>query len=106
MGHIHPVFLKQGSLLNGQRVWLHFKVKKEGLISRNIKHAFQTSDLVEIVVIPSFNKYLYAISKKQYKKSISPIISRVIKQNAIEEAYITTLDGSLIGDINSINDVL
>lgn len=106
MGHIHPVFLKQGSLLNGQRVWLHFKVKKEGLISRNIKHAFQTSDLVEIVVIPAFNKYLYAISKKQYKKSISPIISRVIKQNAIEEAYITTLDGSLIGDINSINDVL
>ena len=28
MGHIHPVFLKQGSVLSGQRVWLRFQGKK------------------------------------------------------------------------------
>lgn len=106
MGHIHPVFLKQGSVLNGQRVWLHFKVKKEGLISRNAKHLSHHADYVEIIVIPAFNKYLYALSKRQYNKSISPIINRALRKDAIEEAYITTLDGSLIGDINSIHNVL
>jgi hypothetical protein len=57
-------------------------------------------------VIPAFNRYLYALSKKQFKKSISPIINRILLKNAVEEAYITTLDGSLIGDINSLHNVV
>ena len=106
MGHIHPVFLKQGSVLSGQRVWLYFKVKKWALSRRNMTHVPENNELVEIVVIPAFNKYLYALSKKQFKKSISPIINRVLLKDAIEEAYITTLDGSLIGDINSLHNVV
>lgn len=106
MGHIHPIFIKQGSILNGQRVWLHFKARKLGLISMNKKSLFQPDAYIEIVVIPAFNKYLYALSRRQFKKSISPIINRVLMNDAIEEAYITTLDGSLIGDINSIHNVL
>ena len=29
MGHIHPVFFKTGSILNGQRVWIFLKFKKK-----------------------------------------------------------------------------
>jgi metallophosphoesterase superfamily enzyme len=106
MGHIHPVFLKQGSVLSGQRVWLYFKAKKWALSPMNMTSVSQDNELVEIVVIPAFNRYLYALSKKQFKKSISPIINRILLKNAVEEAYITTLDGSLIGDINSLHNVV
>ncbi|HEY7572930.1 MAG TPA: metallophosphoesterase [Nitrososphaeraceae archaeon] len=106
MGHIHPVFLKQGSVLSGHRVWLHLKVKMMALSDLTVKLPSKTNDLVEIVVIPAFNKYLYTLSRKQFKKSISPIVNRSLLKDSITEAYITTLDGSLIGDISSINDVL
>jgi putative SbcD/Mre11-related phosphoesterase len=106
MGHIHPVFLKQGSVLSGQRVWLYFKAKKWALSPMNMTSVSQDDELVEIVVIPAFNRYLYALSRKQFKKSISPIINRILLKNAVEEAYITTLDGSLIGDINSLHNVV
>ena len=58
---------------------------------------------IEIIVIPSFNKYFYATHKKIYKKSISPIIEK-IKQ--ISSAKIITLDGTIIGDESSIDQVL
>jgi putative SbcD/Mre11-related phosphoesterase len=106
MGHIHPIFLRQGSVLTGQRVWLHLKVKMMALSSLSLKSLSQSNELVEIVVIPAFNRYLYALTRKQFKKSISPIVNRSLLKNAIIEAYITTLDGSLIGDISSIHDVL
>jgi len=106
MGHIHPVFLKQGSVLNGHRVWIYLKAKKMALSGMDMKRASQANDLVEIVVIPAFNRYLYALSRKKFKKSISPIINRLLLKNAIKEAYITTLDGALIGDISSIHNVV
>jgi hypothetical protein len=71
-----------------------------------LKLPTQSNEFFEIVVIPAFNKYLYALSRKQFKKSISPIVHRSILENSIIEAYIITLDGSLIGDIGSISDVL
>src|SRR5215467_9954348 len=106
MGHIHPVFLKQGSVLSGHRVWLHLRVKMTALSDIRLKLPTQSNKLFEIVVIPAFNKYLYALSRKQFKKSISPIVHRSLLENSIIEAYIITLDGSLIGDISSISDVL
>jgi hypothetical protein len=106
MGHIHPVFLKQGSVLSGHRVWLHLRVKMTALSDIRLKLPTQSNELFEIVVIPAFNKYLYALSRKQFKKSISPIVHRSLLENSIIEAYIITLDGSLIGDISSISDVL
>jgi hypothetical protein len=58
---------------------------------------------IEIIIIPSFNRYFYASHKKKYKKSISPIIEK-IKQ--ISSARIITLDGTIIGDESIINQVL
>jgi len=77
-------------------VWISIKTEKQNLFP-------DKSGEIEIIVMPSFNKYFYATHKKTYKKSISPIIEK-IKQ--ISSAKIITLDGTIIGDESLINHVL
>ena len=96
MGHVHPVFFKDESVINGKRVWVSLIADKQQIFS-------STSGDVEITVIPSFNKYFYATHKKQYKKSISPIIEKIKK---VKSAKIITLDGTIIGDESIITQVL
>lgn len=96
MGHLHPVFFDNDSLLNGQRVWLSLKAKKEDIFP-------DKSGLLDITIIPSFNKYFYATYKRNYKKSISPIIQKI---KNIESARIITLDGTIIGNENIIDQVI
>lgn len=96
MGHIHPVFFQEDSVLNGQRVWVSLKINKEQIFPSE-------SGELEITIVPSFNKYFYATQKKYYKKSISPIIERIKKINS---AKIVTLDGSILGDESMIKQVL
>lgn len=96
MGHVHPVFFQEGSVVNGQRVWISLKTNKEDIFP-------STSGELEITIVPSFNKYFYATSKRQYKKSISPIIEK-IKQ--VSSARIVTLDGTIIGDETILDQVL
>jgi hypothetical protein len=95
MGHVHPIFFREGSVLDGQRVWVSLKTEK-----RNIFPSLQGE--IEIIVVPTFNKYFYAGHKK-YKKSISPIIERV--KEAIS-AKIVTLDGSIIGNESLLENVI
>lgn len=96
MGHVHPVFFQEDSVLNGQRVWISMKTEKQNIFPNK-------SGDIEITIIPSFNKYFYATHKKQYKKSISPIIEKIKK---ISSAKIITLDGTIIGDESIIDQVL
>src|SRR3989304_4425860 len=70
MGHVHPVFFQEDSVLNGQRVWISIKTEKQNIFP-------STSGELEIIVVPSFNKFFYATHKKYYKKSISPILERI-----------------------------
>ena len=96
MGHVHPVFFQEDSVLNGQRVWVSIKTAKQNIFPNK-------SGDIEITIIPSFNRYFYATHKKKYKKSISPIIEK-IKQ--VSSARIITLDGTIIGDETIIDQVL
>ena len=96
MGHVHPVFFQEGSVLNGQRVWVSLKIEKEKIFP-------STSGELEIIIVPSFNKYFYATQKRYYKKSISPIIERL---KDITSAKIVSLDGSIIGNESNIKQVL
>ena len=96
MGHIHPVFFQEDSIVNGQRVWISIKTDKEYIFPSE-------SGEIEITIVPSFNKYFYATNKKKYKKSISPIIEK-IKQ--VSSARIVTLDGTIIGDETILDQVL
>ena len=95
MGHVHPVFFQKDSVLNGQRVWVSIKTEKHQLFP-------STSGQIEIIIMPSFNKYFYPTEKKSYKKSISPILEKIKK---IKEAKILTLDGTIIGDESIIDQV-
>jgi len=96
MGHLHPVFFQENSIINGQRVWVSIKTDKENIFPN------KTGE-IEITIIPSFNKYFYATHRKQYKKSISPIINKI---NEISKAKIITLDGTIIGNESNINQVI
>ncbi len=96
MGHVHPVFFQEESVINGKRVWISIKADKQQIFS-------STSGEVEVTIVPSFNKYFYATHKKQYKKSISPILEKIKK---IKSAKIITLDGTIIGDESIINQIL
>jgi len=96
MGHIHPVFFQEDSVINGQRVWISMKTEKENIFPNK-------SGELEIIIIPSFNKYFYATHRKKYKKSISPIINKI---KSISNARIVTLDGTIIGDESIINQVI
>ena len=96
MGHVHPVFFQEDSVVNGQRVWISMKIKKEEIFPNK-------SGELEITIIPSFNKYFYVTHRKKYKKSISPIIERI---KSISTAKIVTLDGTIIGNESTIDQVI
>jgi hypothetical protein len=96
MGHVHPVFFQEDSIVNGQREWISLKTEKEYIFPSE-------SGEIEITIVPSFNKYFYATNKKKYKKSISPIIEKIKK---VSSARIVTLDGTIIGDETILDQVL
>ena len=95
MGHIHPVFFQKESLINGKRVWVSIKCEKQKIF-------VSKSGELELIILPSFNRYLYTTQKKFYKKSISPIIE---KMNVIQ-AKIVTLDGTIIGNEQLLSAVI
>jgi hypothetical protein len=95
IGHVHPVFFQEGSVLDGQRVWVSLKTEKNQLFP-------SLKGELEILIVPTFNKYFYA-SHKKYKKSISPILERVKK---IHSAKIVTLEGSIIGNESMLENVI
>jgi len=96
MGHVHPVFFQEDSIVNGQRVWISFRTEKENIFPNK-------SGELEITIVPSFNKYFYATHRKKYKKSISPIIDKI---KSVSTAKIVTLDGIIIGNESIIDQVI
>lgn len=99
MGHIHPVFLRHNSVINGQRVWIYLKLIKKAIFPA-------TQGDLDIVIVPAFNRYIYAINARHYTKSISPIITKAIESNAVRQALLVSLDGSIVGDIESLLEII
>ena len=95
MGHIHPVFFEKESLINGERVWV-------SIISDKQKIFHSKSGELELIILPSFNRYFYATQKKFYKKSISPIIEKM----DVIQAKILRLDGTIIGNEQLLSAVI
>ena len=96
MGHLHPVYFQEGSVLDGQRLWVSIKADKNKIFPSN-------NGEIEIIIVPSFNKYFYATAKRYHKKSISPLIERI---KNIQSAKIVTLDGVIIGDESILKNVI
>ena len=95
MGHVHPIFFQEESLINGERVWV-------SIISDKQKIFHSKSGELELIILPSFNRYFYATQKKFYKKSISPII----KKMDVMQAKILRLDGTIIGNEQLLSAVI
>ena len=96
MGHIHPVFFRGNSVLNGRRIWLYLKVKREKIFPG-------TEGTLDIVIVPSFNKEVPSmVVHKGAAKSISPIINRALEYDAIKEALVVTLDGSIVANDSNV----
>lgn len=99
MGHIHPVFLRHNSVINGQRVWIYLKIVKEALFPGS-------QGTLDLIILPAYNRYLYAINERRYTKSISPIIDKAIKSNAVQQALVVSLDGSIVGGIETLLKII
>ena len=101
MGHVHPIFINPNSVIHGKRLWIYLKVKKESIFG------LQTKGIIEVIVVPTFNKYFYSLRSpyKEFKSSstsISPLIKKLIKNDAILSGLLFTLEGSLVGGIKEI----
>jgi metallophosphoesterase superfamily enzyme len=99
MGHIHPTFFRENSVLNGQKIWIFLKVKKEALFPN-------TKGLLDLVLLPSFNRYIYSNSKLKNKKANSPILKKILKKEVIDKCLIVSIDGTIIGNENILSEVL
>ena len=95
MGHIHPVFFEKESLINGERVWVSVICDKQKIFHSK-------SGELELIILPSFNRYFYATQKRFYKKSISPIIEKM----NVMQAKILRLDGTIIGNEELLSAVI
>ena len=95
MGHVHPVFFQEESIINGERVWVTIKCNKQRIFPS------KTGEL-EIIIVPTFNRHFYTTHKKFYKKSISPILDRI----EVLEAKILTLNGTIIGDESLLSSII
>jgi len=95
MGHVHPVFFQEKSIINGERVWVTMKCNKQKIFPSK-------TGKLEIIIIPTFNKYFYTAHKKFYKKSISPILDK----REVSEAKILTLDGTIIGNESLLHNII
>lgn len=96
MGHIHPVFFHGDSVLNGQRVWVSIRTDKQCIFPNS-------AGMLEITVMPSFNKYLYATQRQSHARPISPIIGRLA---TVGSARIVTLDGMILGNESMLEHVI
>ena len=96
MGHVHPIFFNTESVLNGQRIWITMKLAKEKIFP-------ESNGIIEVTIMPSFNRFFYPTHKKYYKKSISPIIHKI---DDVISARILTLDGTIIGDESTVFNLI
>jgi len=98
MGHIHPTYLKEGSVMAGKHVWLLLKVKREALLTKQ-------PGVVEIYVVPPFNRELsFEGFAGRSGKIISPIIRRAVR--SVYDAIILSLEGEIVGYSESLQYVI
>lgn len=99
MGHLHPTLASSDSILSGERVWMILKVEA-------------SDHMLDIVVMPSLNRYMTMLHRRsRYGNSnsnnsnngIIQLLRRLIGSNlTIMKAVILTLDGSVVGDENTL----
>ena len=91
MGHLHPIFYKDHSPLNGQRVWL--------LMSLFLRKIFpQRAKSCKLIVMPPFNPEISFQLNFSYSPSFSSRISPLLNKckEDISSMKVISLDGTLL----------
>lgn len=110
MGHLHPVFRCEGSLLDGERVWVSLRTDRSAVFPSR-------SGSLEVTVVPSFSRHLHAgrgrgggRRRAGRGRPISPIVGRIAaawrRGSPAVSARIATLEGAVIGDESNLGCVL
>ncbi|MEM3403609.1 MAG: metallophosphoesterase [Nitrososphaeria archaeon] len=91
MGHLHPVFYKEHSPLNGQRVWI--------LMTLSLKNLFpKKKALYNLIIMPSFNPETSYSLKLSYSLGFtsltSPLLNRCKKE--IIKIKTVSLEGAIL----------
>ena len=98
MGHIHPTFFRENSVLNGQKIWIFLKVKKDAIFP-------SSKGSLEIVMLPSYNKYAYGNYRMKIKRTNSPILKKILRKDIIEKCLIVSIDGTILGNEDLLGEV-
>jgi len=98
MGHLHPTFFRENSVLNGQKIWIFLKAKKDAIFP-------SSKGSLEIVMLPSYNKYVYGNYRMRNKRTNSPILKKILRREIIEKCLIVSIDGTLLGNENLLGEV-
>ncbi|MDQ6724309.1 MAG: metallophosphoesterase [Thermoproteota archaeon] len=113
-GHLHPILVKEGNIMNGQKVWIRIILIKK-MDEKHRKGGENTERKMEFTIIPHFNKYLNYYDgfpadeyKVKVKRSKLPLLNNLItkKKWEIEQVYVISLDGSIIGSENELYRLL
>jgi metallophosphoesterase superfamily enzyme len=119
-GHLHPILIKEGNILNGQRVWIRIILRKAETYSKkdnkgNNQGFMIKERKIEFIIIPHFNNYLnyhsrFHFEKRNKKKDKSnlPVLNNLIAKKGweIDQVFIISLDGSIIGSENDLKEIL
>jgi putative SbcD/Mre11-related phosphoesterase len=91
MGHIHPLYSKENSPLNGQRVWVIIKLYLKQIYSNLMKQ-------YNLIIMPTFNHELYLPSNYVLSYNFigknSPLLNRCMKD--ILSTKIISMEGVLL----------
>lgn len=101
MGHMHPTLTsREGNILNGERVWMILKIRQD-------EHCYDDG-MLDVIVMPSFNRYTASMHyNRHYGRRhglTSPILRKAVSSKGIIRAVVLTLDGSIVGDENTLYD--
>jgi metallophosphoesterase superfamily enzyme len=84
--------------LNGQKIWIFLKVKKESIFP-------STKGSLDLILLPSFNKYIYGNGRVKNRKTNSPILKKILGKESIDRCLIVSIDGTIIGNENLLSEV-
>jgi metallophosphoesterase superfamily enzyme len=111
VGHLHPIIQKEWSILHGNKIWIKINLTKKGSFGSNRK---QYARNIELIIMPHFNNILDYYSKINKNtsdmrgKSRLPLLDNMInKLNwSIDEAFLITMDGSIVGSEEELTGLL
>ena len=111
VGHLHPIIQKEGSILNGNKIWVKINLTKRHFLGSSDK---QKTRNIELIIMPHFNNVLDYYGKINRntsgtsRKSKLPLLDNMInKLNwSVDKAFLFTMDGFIIGSEEELTELL